>query len=222
MVGQINLGTRLGNVIYEISKRNDIENIVEIGTWNGLGSTLCVLTAIRGLSKNFFSVELYDDMYMQAIDNLRLHISLQTHDGYTTDRSGQLKILNGSVVDFDDIACLDFSNIRKSIENGIGPSELHLEHARLWFEKDILAVKNSVNIIDMLPQHIDLLILDGGEYTTYYEWLKLRDRTRIFILDDTKLFKNKRVRDEMLANEKYRVLIDEQEDRNGYAVFETA
>jgi len=44
--GQITRGTPLGDWIYDLVKREDIINIVDIGTWNGLGSTKCIQDAI--------------------------------------------------------------------------------------------------------------------------------------------------------------------------------
>lgn len=209
MLGQINLGSPFGNLIYDLAKRKDVRTIVEIGTWNGLGSTLCVLEAIKDQGKSFTTVELYKEMYKEAEKNLQPY-------------RDQLMILYGSIVEMSDLARLDFAGIRRAINEGVGPEELHIEHARQWFEKDIEELKNSTNVLGMLPKTIDMLILDGGEYTTYSEWAKLKDRTKIFVLDDTKLFKNKRVREEMLANGKYKVLADEQSCRNGYTIFEVA
>ena len=50
-------------------------------------------------------------------------------------------------------------------------------------------LKNSKNVIEELPQIIDLLVLDGGEYTTYPEYKKLKDRSNIIALDDTAILK---------------------------------
>ena len=35
MAGQINMGTPWGDLIYNLSGREDVKTIVEIGTWNG-------------------------------------------------------------------------------------------------------------------------------------------------------------------------------------------
>jgi hypothetical protein len=37
----------------------------------------------------------------------------------------------------------------------------------------------------------DVVILDGGEYTTWFEFLLLKNKTNIFVLDDTQKCKNK-------------------------------
>lgn len=207
MEGQINLGSPLGDLIFKLAGRKDVKTIVEIGTWNGLGGTRCVLEAIKGQGKDFTSIELYPEVYAQAVLNLKSY-------------GNQVKLVKGSIVSTGDLAWIDFAAIRQAINTGQGPEEIHIEHARQWFNQDMELIRKATNVIGMLPKSIDLLILDGGEYTTYSEWVKLKDRTRIFVLDDTKLFKCKRIREEMLSNGKYEVLVDEQNYRNGYTVFE--
>lgn len=207
MEGQINLGTPLGDLIYRLSGRQDVKTIVEIGTWNGLGATRCVLEAIKGQGKDFTSIELYPEVYAQAVENLKSY-------------GNQVRLIKGTIVSTEDLAWIDFAAIRHAINTGLGPEEIHVEHARQWFDQDLTLLGKATNVLNMLPKHIDLLILDGGEYTTYSEWIKLKDRTRIFVLDDTRLFKCKRIREEMLANGKYEVIADKQNYRNGYTVFE--
>ena len=42
MAGQINRGTELGEMIYNLAQDTQYKNYVEIGTWNGEGSTQCL------------------------------------------------------------------------------------------------------------------------------------------------------------------------------------
>ena len=63
-----------------------------------------------------------------------------------------------------------------------------------------------------------MLILDGGEYSTYPEFKKLKDRTTIFVLDDTNTLKCMRIRQELLT-EKYQIIYDNLQERNGCSIF---
>ena len=92
-------------------------------------------------------------------------------------------------------------------------------HAKLWFYKDLENLKKSKNILDKLPEKIDFLILDGGEYSTYPEWNKLRKRTKIVFLDDTMIFKTSKIRKELLEDIDYKIIIDKPNFRNGFAIF---
>jgi hypothetical protein len=45
--GQINMDTEFGTTIYNIIKNNDdINNIFEVGTWNGQGTTVCIMNGL--------------------------------------------------------------------------------------------------------------------------------------------------------------------------------
>jgi hypothetical protein len=213
MQGQINLGTNLGDHIYRLAQRPDIQTIVEIGTWNGLGSTLCVLEAIKDSSKEFISIEAYKEMCLTAERNLR-----QFQKSY----GGRFKLLNGTIITPEDLKWIDIQRITEEVKQGIAPNEIHVEHFKIWLQRDIETIACADNILHLMPKNIDMLILDGGEYSTYPEWLKLKDRTRIFVLDDTRLLKCKRIRQEMLDSNKYKVIVDNISERNGYTILEIA
>ena len=51
--GQINDETSGGKLIYEFIKKFDIKNVLEIGTWNGLGSTLVIYNALMSTGSTF-------------------------------------------------------------------------------------------------------------------------------------------------------------------------
>lgn len=212
MLGQINLGTNLGDHIFRLAQRPDIQTIVEIGTWNGLGSTLCVIEAIKdNRNKVLISIEAYKDMYQIAKNNLGV---------FKRSMGDRLKLLNGTIITPEDLNWIDIQQITAEVNQGIAPSEIHVEHFKLWLHRDIETISSADNILHLMPKKIDMLILDGGEYSTYPEWLKLKDRTKIFVLDDTRLLKCKRIRQEMLDSKKYKVIVDSISDRNGYAIFE--
>ena len=198
MIGQINIDSNAGKLIYDIALCDNILNIVEIGTWNGMGSTKCVIEALKNRNKkaNFISIELYLEMYKQAIDNLSNDLDY-------------VKILNGSIVSEVDLAWLDLSLI--DFKNDL--------HAQLYYNKDIEYIKTSKNIFNKIPQNIDFLILDGGEYSTYPEWQKLKNKTSIVFLDDTAILKCSRIRKEILECGDFEIIKDDLNDRNGYSVF---
>jgi len=199
MAGQINLGTYEGDFIYDLTKRNDVINIVEIGTWNGLGSTMCVVKSIidSKQDKNFISIELYPHMYNDAKFHLRDHLQYVT-------------LLNGKIIEFEDAHWFDHNTL--DLENDA--------HANLYYNTDMEYLKTAENVLEKLPQKIDLLILDGGEYTTYPEWIKLKDRVRIVVLDDSRILKCSKIRNEIIESKNYKTLVDNLDSRNGFSCFE--
>ena len=89
---------------------------------------------------------------------------------------------------------------------------------RQWLQQDIERMVRVPNVLNTIPCEIDLLILDGGEFSTYKEWLLLKDRTRYVVMDDTLTLKCTRIRREILKNPNYKVLADDLTERNGYLV----
>ena len=199
MAGQINLGTTYGNLIYDLTRREDVNTIVEIGTWNGEGSTMCVIKSLMDLKikKEFISLELYPDMYEKA------NLFLSKYKDYVT-------LLNGRIIEYEDAFWFDHNSINFMSD----------EHARLYYKKDLDYLKTTIDVFEKIPEKIDLLILDGGEYTTYPEWVKLKDRTKIVVLDDSKILKCSKIRQEILDSGNYQILYDNLNVRNGFSVFE--
>ena len=50
---------RLKNKLFDLISSYEVNNIVEIGTWNGLGSTTMLLNVVKDSNKNinFYSIE---------------------------------------------------------------------------------------------------------------------------------------------------------------------
>lgn len=196
--GQINLNSNAGDLIYKTVLKKDIKNILEIGTWNGMGSTQCVIKALkdRGEKADFISIELYPEMYNEAVMNLG-------------DDLDYVRLLNGRIINKDDLKWFDHSII--DLNNDL--------HAKLYYQKDLDYLGSVKDVSNEIQDKIDLLILDGGEYSTYPEWKKLRDKVEYVFLDDTAILKCSKIRKEIIESKKYQTIQDDLADRNGYALF---
>ena len=199
-LGQINYETnKLGKHIVEITKLPDVLNIVEVGTWNGLGTTRCVLQGIHESGKtnyNFYSFECNPEMYNQAVENNK------------NIDPNRVNLIYGKIAD------------ETLLDSWFDLTGLTSEQ-RGWFEQDKEWMKNVPNVVDRLPEHIDFLILDGGEFSTYLEWQTLRNRCKYVALDDTTQLKCKKVRDEILTDKNYRIIEDDvRGSRYGFLIAE--
>lgn len=67
--GQINMDSDFGKLIYTICLNESIQNIFEVGSWNGQGTTICVMNAIinKKISK-LYSLEANIDMYNKCLN----------------------------------------------------------------------------------------------------------------------------------------------------------
>lgn len=77
----------------------------------------------------------------------------------------------------------------------------------------------TLEVLDVLPSAIDLLLLDGDDLSTYQEWQALAPRSRRVAMDDTNEQKNRASRADAIQAG-WKALADHPDDRNGWAVFE--
>ena len=65
----------------------------------------------------------------------------------------------------------------------------------------------------------EVVVLDGGEYSGYLDWLHLpKSDIRYLCLDDTNATKNKKVISELMGGSEWNC-ISQGSDRNGWAIF---
>ena len=195
MIGQINLHSKAGKYIYDLCKQDDVSTIVEIGTWNGCGSTKCVTEAISGTNKHIISIEVNKSMYLTAANIHKGNTNITLLNGYITNET----------VNFDDLSEEYFTDYDRATK-------------KKWLYEDLENLKNSDCCIEKIPKKIDLLILDGGEFSGYFDFKALHNRAKYIFLDDTRLpcIKNHQSLKDLTITHKCLINSD---DRNGFAVF---
>lgn len=162
--------------------------IVEIGTWKGMGSTYCLSSGVQKPSQFMFTLEADKAMYEQC--------------PWTHPRVFRI-----------------WGTIVLPIE--FPPYDTHpVENRAMQYADDYRLVQNAPYVLGIIPEVIDLLLLDGGEWSSHVEFTKLKNRSRIIALDDThpdKSVKSYAAREVMLDN-RWQVLADEPDDRNGWFI----
>lgn len=176
----------------------NINNFLEIGTWNGLGSTKCFIEGFKNRKTpfKFYSLECnnekseYAKKIYQNIDNVFILNEVLFNDK-PVDINEIFPILleNNSYNYWNDI---DFNNIKDK---------------KIFFER-----------ID-LPEIFDIILLDGGEFTTWYEYNIIKDKCKILVLDDTNTFKCKKIVEDIKESNRWNILIESNE-RNGILICE--
>ncbi len=191
--GQILPESDFAQSIDDIIATHKPKTIVEIGTWRGLGSTKTIIDSVikNNLQSEFTSIESNSTFYHEAVENLK-------------DYKNYVNLIHGRIIEIDEV----ISFCKKE--------EVSVVYE--WLKNDIADIENNKNIIADIPKFIDFLLLDGGEYSTFAEWNKLKDRTKIVALDDTLTMKCQHIRSELIENNEYECLID-SDDRNGYSIF---
>jgi hypothetical protein len=191
MPGQINRGSLLGELIFNLVSQPDVNIVIEIGTWNGLGSTMCVIDGLTGKNNSrFISIESSPKMYEEALENVGAIPSVD--------------LWLGRIIEPDNIPIMALSPIQKS-----------------WLLEDINNYKKVPNVLEKLPQKADLIIFDGGEFTSELEFNIISRRATYVILDDTNdamgTIKFATIRKKILEGQTEFVLVqDNLSDRNGW------
>jgi hypothetical protein len=196
--GQINLDNAGGRALFElVQKDTSIRNIVDIGSWNGLGTTLCcVLGAISRpayQSVSIISLETNTEFYNYAVKTWE-------------QRPGKemIQFINGRLA----TTMLPEEEIKSH------PTFIK-DHFDLWYESDKVYFQQSPKV--NLQGKADLVIIDGGEYCGFsdYEQSLLLTPTYLY-LDDTITQKTDKALEHAIAND-YDLLFKD-DARNGFAI----
>jgi len=167
--GQLSKNTPEGKALFDFIKSIKIESILEIGTWNGMGSTMTIVKALEESSQNpnFISIETDKIAYKNAVKNHR----------YSNPK---VHIRLGRIIEVNELPKLeeiDFESFGFVPEN------------QEWYIQDLRRYKKTKNILNELPKNFDFILFDGGEFCTFSEFKKLWHKTTYFALDDTKTYK---------------------------------
>lgn len=189
--GQMISSSERGQILKKTIQNYNCKKIVEIGTWKGMGSTLCILESMLPDSE-FVTLESNKTFFDIAVNNLK-------------EYEGKFKMVYGSIVSYDEVS--SFS------------SNYNLESFKQeWLKEDLDNINMCPNVIDEIPSEIDFLLLDGGEFSTYPEWNKLKNKTKIVALDDIREIKTSLIHHE-LTNDKNYELLEKTNDGNGFSIF---
>jgi len=189
--GQITENTERCKIIKNVIDTYKPNTVLEIGTWKGLGSTKCIIDSIDN-EVSFLSLETNKSFYDIAVENLKSY-------------QDKVKLIYGRIVEKDEIL-----NFVQTINLNRWEEQ--------WLREDLENVDKCENVLNQIPKKIDLLLLDGGEFSTYPEWLKLKDRSTVIMLDDTTVTKCKKINDELKSSENY-TLVFETLEGHGFSVF---
>jgi hypothetical protein len=173
------------------------KNFLEIGTWNGLGSTKAFVNSLSKRNDDyiFYSLECNSD---------KAHQAKELYKKYDKVHILNEVIWNDEPKDFYDI----FPQCKTN--------KLY----KKWNDVDIINMKKCSLFLERknLPDFFDILLLDGGEFTTYYEFQLLKNKCKILMLDDTNTAKCKLIVKEIKENPQLWEIVTEEKIRNGFLI----
>lgn len=195
--GQINPDSDFGKVIFDLAKNSENLIFVDIGTWNGLGSTKCFIEAmVFNKSSKLYTIENNTE---------KIDFAKQSWKSFIKENGLYVEFINGTLV----------SNT--SIDNWLSDNNVELSKTeQYWLEID---KTNSTNLIILDVNNIDILLIDGSEYSGFLELMLLKDISKYILLDDVNSLKNKMSRDYLLQSEDFLLVEENLLSRGGYSVF---
>ena len=188
--GQALPNSDIGFWVSAIASDPEVRVVVEIGTWKGGGTTECIRRGFLNRSERARAVCLESNHRMAAMASRRHRAS------------ADIDVLWGSVVSGNELDREELSN--KESE---------------WLEQDLRALADCPQVGELIPDTIDFLILDGGEFSTYSEWCLLGPRTSKWcVVDDTLTRKGRRIVEEVRDGNVPWVEVVNSSSRNGFSV----
>lgn len=194
--GQILPGSKFGDKLTELAREAKV--IVEIGTWKGGGSTFCLWKGLQSESQWMITMDAERERVLEA---RRRYYDPELPNLFTPN----LWLVWGTIV-----LPIEFPPYYHNL----------IEDRQHVYDVDWKAVTTAPYCLPIIPAEIDLLLLDGGEWTSHLEYRKLKDRCKVIALDDSnpaKSIKSCAAREDMLASG-WSVLADEPDDRNGWFI----
>lgn len=168
----------LSKYIKDLSSDKENKVLVEIGTWNGLGSTKFF---IEGLLEN------RDAEFWTLENNLdKVNFAKKQWEKIIEENKLNVKFVHGSLISNEDI------------------DEWMKIHRNDYTENDINCInidkQNTTNIIELPFEKIDVLLIDGG-FFGHLEYLLLKDKCKYILLDDTNHPKSKHSRKDLIESD---------------------
>ena len=157
-MGEISIHDEFGSEIIKTVEKYNLNTILEIGSWDGTGSTSCFIHAIEKLTgeKKLTCLEVNTDRYNQLVDNTKQHNWVECH--------------NNTSISYDQLLEKDFNNIWYSDYNGLleapyPPTKIQAEG---WFNEDVDNLKKFNPAFLMKDTSFyEGVLIDGGEFFGY-------------------------------------------------------
>ena len=197
--GQINRNTDFGSLLYSIALVSNFTKWLEIGTWNGKGTTSCILDGFRDSNKKDGKLISYEaNKYMCEMAKR----NLQSHSNFDSVIFNEGRIDNNKL--FPKVE--DLSQVTRESN-----------FFRQFYDCEKQLYENAQQIKPQFSPEV--CILDGAEYTGLLDFESIpKDELKILFLDDVNCDKNKKVV-EYLMNDRSWKLYKKSDSRNGWACF---
>lgn len=163
------------HVVNELIEKHDIEEIVETGAFNGLGSTM----VFAKTGKSVFSIECNRNNFFTASENLKLHKNVCLIHGLSLKRNDLIEYIINA--DFKKEVTMDS------------------KHPKVFYMQEIMQDVIIEDALSLLTKNTNkqLVFLDSAGGVGYFEFLSFMDmditylENKVLLLDDVDHVKHK-------------------------------
>ncbi|CAB5226431.1 hypothetical protein UFOVP760_207 [uncultured Caudovirales phage] len=204
-MGEINENDRFGSTIVSTVKKYNLQKVLEIGSWDGTGSTQCFIKGMMELEEpSLTCIEVKNDRYKQLVEN--------------TKKYPWVKCVNQTTISLKTLIDNDFEALWDGPYNHIKSDKQTVND---WYNQDIGEIsKYDTGFLETDNAYYDGILIDGSEFFGYSEYLLVKDRCRVLFLDDYyNAFKTRRVVEELSKDERWQCVDGDRYTRNGFAIF---
>lgn len=197
MLGQVHPDTNFGKFIIKLASNTLYNTFLDIGTWNGRGTTLCLVNALNNRPKaKIYSIDANKTWHETALKNW-------------PSKPDNLELIWGTL----SRTILTESEIRA---NPLFP-EVEA-HFNIHYKQDCIDTETAP--IASIPSVIDVVIMDGGEFCGEADLAAVQLLNPLIIcMCDTNVIKNSVNLKKLLDDKRYVCLENNKDSKNGWAVF---
>lgn len=174
--GQLGINTPIGQFLSQFVQNPEIKSIVEVGTWNGRGSTRSIMEGLlkREDATNFYSLEAEQHRQQSGVR------FWETRDKGNVN----LNLLWGKLS--NNMVSRDYVRLHPKFSDQLQ-----------YYDFELTQTYEAPLVGDDLPENVEFVFLDGGEFCSVYDYnflVKKYEHSLKFIgLDDIDTIKNEEI-----------------------------
>jgi hypothetical protein len=207
-MAEITSNDEFGKAIIDCIVKYNLANNLEIGSWDGTGSTQCFIEGMLKLPEpiHLHCIEINESRYKDLCTNTQFYSWISCHNTTSVNIT--------KLPDFDSVWDSKFNGIKNNTSSS-------RELVKKWYDDD----KNLMMIfgkgfLESTKDSFDGVLIDGSEFTGFEEFKLLKNRTRVFFLDDAyNAFKTRQASYELSIDPEWKLESFSNTKRNGYAIY---
>lgn len=203
---EITLADEFGRAIAQTVLTYGYRSAIEIGSWDGSGSTAILAAALgRQESPRLVAIESERDRFDRLAERFA--------------DTPWIECYHGSSISLASLTPQVFDDVWHSRHNALRYPE---DQVRGWWDqcRAYMATVAAGYLEDHEEDRFDVALIDGAEFTGYDEFRLLRHRVRCFMLDDCyHAYKCSQARIALLADPAWHLVWASSYVRNGAAIF---